>query len=81
MEDLKKRLTEYYNEQAADYDPAETEEVLTILEEYDDNLSDLKDSWNKTLLLRLIDDHELYDEVDGKGKKDAADEFKNAFDE
>ena len=63
MDLLKQRLAFHYGENATEYDPEEVNEVMTILSEYDDNLSGL----NKivaTLLCRLINDDELYAEVD-----------------
>lgn len=63
MTPIKQRLIAAYNEQASDYDPEETENVLIILEEYDDNLSGLS-SVDYTLLTRLLDDEDLLDELE-----------------
>ena len=60
---LKEELIQYYQEQEADYDPEETKIVLEILSEYDDELTGLNNT-DKTLLLRLISDDELYEKVD-----------------
>lgn len=78
QDSLKQRLIEYYMEHESDYDPEETENVIEIVNQYDDNLSGLG-GWDKTLLLRLIDDSEIYQEVDniGKGEDDKVD---NLFD-
>jgi len=63
---LKQRLTDYYHTIESDYDPEEISNVLDILNEYDDNLTNLG-KWDKTLLLRLVDDSDLYQEVDSLG--------------
>lgn len=59
---LKERLKEYYLEISHDYDEEEIQNVLEILDECSDDLSDIK-NLEKTLLLRMIDDETLYDEV------------------
>jgi tRNA (Thr-GGU) A37 N-methylase len=76
-ESLKQRLTNYYT-QEADYNEEEIQNVLEILDEYDDELTNLK-GYNKVLLLRLIDDHDLYEEVDSIGKD--VNDMDNLFDE
>lgn len=62
-ESLKSRLIGYYHDRESDYDEEEIANVIEILNEYDDNLTGLG-GWDKTLLLRLVDDEELYQEVD-----------------
>lgn len=59
---LKERLKEYYLEISHDYDEEEIQNVLEILDECNEDLSDIK-NLEKTLLLRMIDDENLYDEV------------------
>jgi hypothetical protein len=59
---LKERLKEYYLEISHDYDEEEIQNVLEILDECSEDLSDIK-NLEKTLLLRMIDDENLYDEV------------------
>jgi hypothetical protein len=73
---LKSRLIDHYQEQESEYDPEETLNVLEILNDYDDNLTGLGNT-DKTLLLRLINDDELYDEVDAIQNMRSND---NAFD-
>ena len=63
MSSLKERLISHFQEQESDFDPEETANVLEILNEYDDNLTGLGNT-DKTLLLRMINDTDLYDEVD-----------------
>lgn len=63
FDSLKQRLTDHFHEQESDFDPEETENVLEILNDYDDHLTGLG-GVDKTLLLRLINDDELYSEVD-----------------
>lgn len=70
METLKERLQEHYKENYDEQYEEDLNEVFSILDKHDDDLSELKDSWDKTLILSLIDDEELYDEVDSLGKED-----------
>jgi tRNA (Thr-GGU) A37 N-methylase len=61
---LKSELTEHYQEHEADYGKEETKNVIDILSEYDEELSNLK-KWDKVLLLRLVNnDDELYNKLD-----------------
>ena len=78
QDSLKSRLIDHYQEQESEYDPEETLNVLEILNDYDDNLDGLG-STDKTLLLRLINDDELYDEVDAIQRWDMRSND-NAFD-
>lgn len=78
-ESLKQRLIDYYNEKISDYGEEEIDNVLEILNDYGDNLSGLG-GYDKTLLLRLIDDSELYDEVDNIGIGEVDNDDKNLFD-
>lgn len=81
-ESLKDRLISHYNR--SDFGDEETDNVIEILNDYDDDLSNLKDSIDKTLLLRLINnDEDLYDEVDIIGVKDEDSNFidSNLFDD
>lgn len=59
---LKQRLKTYYQEMESDFDPEETVNVLEILQGYDDSLTNLG-KWDKAILLRMIDDPELYEEI------------------
>lgn len=60
---LKERLREHYTENAADFDLEETENVLEVLEECDDDLSDAT-KWDLVLLGRMINnDQELSNEI------------------
>ena len=63
---LKGRLTDFYNENEANYDPEETVNVLEILNDYDDNLTGLT-KWDKVLLQRILDDSDLVAELDKIG--------------
>lgn len=60
---IKNELCEYYLNNEDSYDPEETKNVLAILQGYDDSLTGLS-RVDKTLLLRLIDEHELYEKLD-----------------
>lgn len=57
---LKERLADYLYE--ADYDSEEIKNTLEILDSLKDDLSDLE-RWDQILLLRLVDDDDLYDEI------------------
>jgi tRNA (Thr-GGU) A37 N-methylase len=61
-ESLKSRLKSHYAEISSDYDEEEIENAIQILDEYDDNLDGLS-KMDKILLLRLIDDNDLYETV------------------
>ena len=76
---IKDRLTEYYYEREADYGEEEVKNVIEILDEYDDNLTGLSRT-DKTLLLRLVDDHELYEEVDEINRESISHDRDNLFD-
>ena len=60
---IKEELKQHYLEQEADFDKEETKNVIEILNVYDENLTGLR-KWDKTLLLRLVNDDELYDKLD-----------------
>ena len=76
---LKDRLTDFYNENEANYDPEETVNALEILNDYDDNLTGLT-KWDKVLLQRILDDSDLVAELDeiGSNRPSSRD---NAFDD
>lgn len=78
-ESLKQRLTEFYYENEANYDPEETTNALEILNDYDDNLTGLT-KWDKVLLQRILDDSDLVAELDeiGSNRPISRD---NAFDD
>lgn len=60
---LKEELTQYYQEHEADYGTEEMNNVLEILSEYNNDLQGLNNT-DKTLLMRLISDDDLYEKVD-----------------
>lgn len=60
---LKDRLTDFYHENEANYDPEETVNALEVLDDYDDNLTGLT-HWDKVLLQRILDDSDLVAELD-----------------
>ncbi|MDG1729011.1 MAG: hypothetical protein P8K68_12485 [Algibacter sp.] len=59
MKTLKEQVRDYLEAQRPDYGDEEVAENLKVLEELNDDLSSM-DSLRKTLVLRLIDDTELY---------------------
>jgi hypothetical protein len=63
MTTLKDRLRQHFEEQVHDVDQGEIDNTIEVLESLEDDLSDL-DKWSKQLLLRMINDNELYQEVD-----------------
>ena len=70
MDNLKIRLSEYIRERQgdfsywlSDFDKEEIKNFLGVLDELNDDLTNMK-KWDEVLLLRLIDDDELYAEVD-----------------
>lgn len=75
---LKDRLIDFYNENEANYDPEETTNALEILDGYDDDLTGLT-KWDKVLLQRILDDSDLYNEVDEIGSQGGRRD--NAFDD
>lgn len=78
-ESLKQKLIDYYYEKEAEYGEEEIANVIEILNGYGDNLSGLG-KYDKILLLRLIDDDELYQEVDDIGIGEIDSEDRNLFD-
>ena len=66
IESLKARLSDHYYDNISEFGEEEVENTIQILDEYDDNLTGLG-KWDKTLLLRLVNDDELYQEVDEIG--------------
>ena len=59
MKTLKQQVRDYLEAQRPDYGDEEVADNLKVLEELNDDLSSM-DSFNKTMILRLIDDTELY---------------------
>lgn len=59
MKTLKQQVREYLEAQRPYYDNEEVEENLEILEKLNDDISGM-DLLSKTLILRLIDNNELY---------------------
>lgn len=77
MNSLKQRLIQSYEDYRFDYDPQETDSVIEILNDYDDELNGLKKQ-DQILLLRLLNDEDLSNEVELKYNED--DEKINPFD-
>lgn len=75
---LKDRLTDFYHENEANYDPEETTNALEVLNDYDDNLTGLT-HWDKVLLKRILDDSDLVAELDKIGSNRPSRD--NAFDD
>ncbi|MFT6065789.1 MAG: hypothetical protein ACJAYY_002510 [Paraglaciecola sp.] len=59
MSTLKQKISDYLEAQRPYYGDKEIEDNLTVLETQNDDLSNL-DSLSKILILRLIDDNDLY---------------------
>ena len=59
MKSIKTRVNEYLESQKQHYDDNEIEENLKILKNMKEDLSDI-DTLNKILVLRYVDDNELY---------------------
>ena len=78
---LKHELTAYYIENEAEYSKEETYNVLQILAEYNDDLDNLTRTDSK-LLLRLVDDSNLYNQIDAITPAASGNPFKsnNPFD-
>ena len=72
MNTLKDRLRQHFEEQVHDVDQGEIDNTIEVLESLEDDLSDL-DKWSKQLLLRMINDNELYQEVDDLYEEDFSD--------
>lgn len=63
MKALKQRVHEYLEAQRPYYGDEEVEDNLEVLERQNDDLSCI-DSLSKILILRLIDDNELYTAIE-----------------
>ena len=72
MTTLKDRLRQHFEEQVHDVDQEEIDNTIEVLESLEDDLSDL-DKWSKQLLLRMINDNELFQEVDDLYEEDFRD--------
>jgi len=72
MTTLKDRLRQHFEEQVHDVDQGEIDNTIEVLESLEDDLSDLN-KWSKQLLLRMINDNELYQEVDDLYEEDFSD--------
>lgn len=59
---MKQKILEYYDTIIGDYDQEEINNSLEILEEYNNELSNLTELDAK-ILIRLIDDEDLADEI------------------
>lgn len=69
MTTLKDRLRQHFEEQVHDVDQEEIDNTIEVLESLEDDLSDL-DKWSEQLLLRMINDTELFQEVDDLYEED-----------
>ncbi len=78
MEKLKIRLYEYFRERQGDFDQVEFDNLFEVLDELNDDLTNMK-KWDEVLILRLIDDADLYAEVDALYEE--PNPFDNEFDE
>lgn len=79
MDNLKIRLTEYIRERQGDFDKEEINNFLEVLDELNDDLTNMN-KLDEILLLRLIDDDELYGEVDALYEPDDSnDPFADEF--
>ena len=63
MKTLKQQISEYFKAQRPYFGVEEVDDILKILKYQNDDLSNI-DSLHKILLLRLIDDHLLYKEIE-----------------
>jgi len=63
MKTLKQQIVEYLEAQKPFYGDKEMDDSLTVLKSLKDDLSNI-DSLSKTLILRFIDDTELYFTID-----------------
>lgn len=63
LKTLKQQVGEYLEAQRPYYGDEEVDDILKILKDQNDDLSNI-DSLHKILLLRLIDDHLLYKEIE-----------------
>lgn len=79
MTTLKDRLRQHFEEQVHDVDQEEIDNTIEVLENLEDDLSDL-DKWSKQLLLRMINDTELFQEVDDLYEEDFDDDIFDEFD-
>jgi len=59
MKTLKQQVRDYLETQRPDYGDEEVADNLKVLEVLNDDLSNM-DSFGKTMILRLIDDTELF---------------------
>jgi hypothetical protein len=72
MTTLKDRLRQHFEEQVHEVDQDEIDNTIEVLESLEDDLSDLG-KWDKQLLLRMINDTELFQEVDDLYEEDISD--------
>ena len=79
MDTLKDRLRQHFEEQVHDVDQEEIDNTIEVLESLEDDLSDL-DKWSEQLLLRMINDTELFQEVDDLYEEDFDDDIFDEFD-
>lgn len=72
MTTLKDRLRQHFEEQVHEVDQDEIDNTIEVLESLEDDLSDLG-KWDEQLLLRMINDTELFQEVDDLYEEDISD--------
>jgi hypothetical protein len=72
MTTLKDRLRQHFEEQVHEVDQDEIDNTIEVLESLEDDLSHLG-KWDKQLLLRMINDTELFQEVDDLYEEDISD--------
>jgi len=72
MTTLKDRLRQHFEEQVHEVDQVEIDNTIEVLEGLEDDLSNLG-KWDKALLLRMINDTELFHEVDEIYEEDFTD--------
>ena len=79
MESLKERIRQHIYDQYGEVDQEEIDNTIEVLNELNDDLSNLG-KWQETLLLRMINDTVLYQEVDDLYEEPLTNEF-NDYDE
>lgn len=74
MESLKERLTQHFHDQTGEVDQEEIDNTIEVLEALNDDLSNLG-KWQQQLLLRMINDSQLFAEVDKLYNEPLTNEF------
>ena len=76
MESLKERLKQHIYEQEGDVDPEEITNTIEVLDELNDNLDNIG-KWRQEIILRMVNDSELYAKVDKLYTEPLTNEFDN----